>query len=444
MMIRYIFISVFLILSAHNSFSQSSISALRVDDNGRHANAYLTLTTAQQRISAEIPFAYTAIALKSTESLDFSEFAILVEEDTIPFYNEGHAPEGSEFNYSTLIHFDQPQEVLTLIYPKGVEGVYLVLINSTDNDADEKEDKPKYEAQNNCELPNIVQQSEWRSGLDDPNYQRSFTTTQNMIVHHSAYPNSITNYRQAVRDIYILHTQENGWSDIGYNYLVAPDGMLYAGRDPGDGEQDEVMGAHFCGSNGNVMGVCLLGNFEEQDATQAAYQTLEQLFAWKAFKDELNPTAQNPHPLNSNLGVIAGHRDGCNTACPGQYVYNNLPQLRVEVAAMVNECEGEEPEEPEEPVVELPVEPKDLVYLTVYPNPVKTNFELNLVMDEEDRESLKNLVIYDAIGKKIKWEGLNYQSNQITITLPKSLKAGMYFLYVVKGEVAFHRKFVIP
>ncbi len=449
MKIKNFLLSAILFLTVFGSFAQNRVSALRINDNNRHANAYLDFSGVQQRLNEIIPFAYTAIALKSKNSLDFSEFSLIAENDTIPFYNEAHSPENSEFYYSTLIHFDKPQQSLDLIFPEGIEGIHLVLINSAGEGSEKKKDDNKkeernYEALNNCELPTIVQQSEWRSGLSEPNYKRSFTTTRNMIVHHSAYPNSITNYRQAVRDIYILHTQENGWSDIGYNYLIAPDGMLYAGRDPADGEQDKVIGAHFCGSNSNTMGVCLLGNFQEQDATGSAYSTIEQLFAWKAFKDNLDPLTQNPHPLNSNLGVIAGHRDGCNTACPGEFVYNNLAGVRVEVAAKVSQCsEGEE--DPEGPVVVFPDESSDtLISYVVYPNPVEPGFELNLVMNESSQETLKNLYLYDAFGKRIKWEGLRFQPHQITIILPKTISTGVYFLYVLKEEADFTRKFMIP
>lgn len=441
-----------------NATSQD-ISGLRIGENERHAIAYLNLNDAQQRTSESVDFKYTAIALKSKESLNFSEFAIVSEDDTIYFNNEIHAPEGSDFFYSTLIHFDDLRTAINLLHPEGIEGVYLVLINGSGGNKKEKNKEPDYEARNNCELPNLVEQSEWRSGLPAPNYERSFTTVENMIVHHSAYSNNITDYVQAVRDIYILHTQVNNWSDIGYNYLVAPDGTLFAGRDPGDGPQDQVMGAHFCRSNGTTMGVCLLGNFEMQDATEEAYTTLKDLLAWKGFKDNLNADAQNPHPLNPNLGVIAGHRDNnlesCITACPGQFVYNRLPQIRDEVAAQITQCSGEEPDnpdepeepetpEPEEPGTPEPEEPEvPLITYTVYPNPVKSNYEINFVMDEVDQATLENILVYDSFGKKIKWEGILYQENRITIYLPHSLKTGVYFLHVLRDRTPLLRKFVV-
>lgn len=424
--------------------SQNIISKLNIDDNERHANAYLELSSAVQRVQPSLNFDFTAVALKSKIITDFSSFALVINEDTLYFTNDTHNPENSDYHYSSLIHYEEEVNALNLIYPEGIEGVELVLINGADNSA-KKGQSQQYsdEVINNCELPNMVPQSDWRSGLNAPNYSRTFTTTRNMIIHHSAGSNNATNYRQVVRDIYILHTQENGWSDIGYNYLVAPDGVLYAGRDPGEGEQDEVMGAHFCGSNGGTMGVCLMGNYDLQEASDATYETLKQLLSWKGFTDELSAQSQNAHPLNDNLGVIAGHRDGCSTQCPGNYVYARLAEIRSAVAESIAACNGEEEEEEDDPVVELPIDEDSLQRFAVYPNPVGVNYELNVVIDQEDRKTLKNLYVFDTYGRKIKWDRLQYQSNQITLFLPKSLKTGMYFLYVVQENSSFHRKFVV-
>ncbi|PTB97402.1 hypothetical protein C9994_03175 [Marivirga lumbricoides] len=176
----------------------------------------------------------------------------------------------------------------------------------------------------------------------------------------------------------------------------------------------------------------MLGDFRVQDATEEAYTTLKGLLAWKGSKDNLNVEAQNPHPLNDDLGVIAGHRDGCSTSCPGQFVYDRLPLIRSEVAAQINECK----EEPEEPEVTL-------ITYTVYPNPVKSNYELNFVMDEVDQKTLDNILIYDSFGKKIKWEGILYQEKQITINLPHTLESGVYYLHVLRETATVTRKFVI-
>ena len=155
--------------------------------------------------------------------------------------------------------------------------------------------------------------------------------------------------------------------------------------------------------------------------------------------------SDNRDHLNSILGVMAGHSDGngttCNTLCPGQFVYNRLTSIRSAVDDSISICnnEGEE----DEPVVELPVDEDSLVRFSIYPNPVGANYELNVVIDQDDRKTLKNLYVFDAYGRKVKWEKLQYHSSQITMYLPKTLNTGMYFLYVVRENSSFHRKFMV-
>lgn len=195
---------------------------------------------------------------------------------------------------------------------------------------------------NDCdESPDVILQSEWRSGLDAPDYNRSFHDVSHIIVHHSAGSNSASNFTQVVRDIYLYHTQVNGWSDIGYNYLIAQDGTIYAGRDPGSGQQNLVRGAHFCGANTGTMGICLLGNFETAEPSAASIQSLTSMLTYQSSLLALNPLEESQHSTG-NLGHVAGHRDGCATLCPGENVYTQLTQIRADVFAAQVQCDGGE------------------------------------------------------------------------------------------------------
>ena len=188
----------------------------------------------------------------------------------------------------------------------------------------------------------FVPQSTWREGLPVPDYTRSFHQVFHNIVHHSAGSNTNTNYAQVVRDIYIFHTQINGWSDIGYNYLIGQDGTIFAGRDPGTGSQDMVRGAHFCGANSGTLGICLLGNFETATPTSEAWASLESLLTFQLINQGLDPFDSFSHPLGT-LGSITGHREGCATLCPGENVFSQLQQLRFSLASMIEECQPMEP-----------------------------------------------------------------------------------------------------
>jgi hypothetical protein len=184
----------------------------------------------------------------------------------------------------------------------------------------------------------MIEQSEWREGLPDPSYERINTTVHNVIVHHSAGSNTDTNYTGIVRNIYIYHTEIRGWSDIGYNYLVAPDGSIFKGRDPGNLEQDNVLGAHFCASNSGTIGICVMGTYTEISPAPEAISSLRLLVNWKLGKDSLDPAGTYPHVLNAALPVIAGHRDGCATECPGEMLYQLLASFRYAVQDIFRAC----------------------------------------------------------------------------------------------------------
>ncbi len=195
----------------------------------------------------------------------------------------------------------------------------------------------------NCEMPvGIISQSYWRQGLDAPTPGREKTKTHHCVIHHSAGGNNVTDYTQLVRSYYVQHTQVNGWDDIAYNYLIAPNGDIYAGRDPekNDISQDNVLGAHFCSKNANTMGVCLIGDYQNLEPRDSLLNSLIHLLTWKYTKDTLSPTSETKHPYNTGslLKALCGHRDGCATECPGNRVYSKLDSLRTVVLNHYNAC----------------------------------------------------------------------------------------------------------
>jgi len=194
-----------------------------------------------------------------------------------------------------------------------------------------------------CEPPVIyIDPETWRAGLPAPNYTRTLTNETHYIVHHSAGSNSNTNYTQVVRDIYLYHTEVNGWSDIGYNYLVAQNGDVYVGRGIQIVElsdqtyrYDAVLGAHFCGSNSRTMGICLLGNYETTNPADPGISSIISLITFYGLRKGLHPFENASHALG-NLSTISGHRNGCSTLCPGESLYNLLPDIRSQVSDFID------------------------------------------------------------------------------------------------------------
>ncbi len=196
---------------------------------------------------------------------------------------------------------------------------------------------------NSCELPlGIIPQSVWRQGLNNPKPGRNATKTQHCIIHHSAGGNGNTNYTQLVRSYYVQHTEVNGWDDIGYNYLIANDGSIFAGRDPlvNTISQDQVLGAHFCAKNISTMGVCLIGDYDTLQPNSKMIEVLVDLLSWKYAKDTLNPLSKFAHPTENDplLNALSGHRQGCATICPGNQVFNQLSDIRNQTYSRYIQC----------------------------------------------------------------------------------------------------------
>jgi hypothetical protein len=164
----------------------------------------------------------------------------------------------------------------------------------------------------------------------------AYSTVTHAVVHHTAGANSVTNWDAELRNIWYLHTVTNGWGDIGYNYLIDPDGVIYEGRAGGDG----VIGAHFSCRNTNTVGVALLGTYVITTPTPAALDSLKRLLGDLCQKNQMTPTAIVYHsPTGLNLPTILGHRDGnpstttCSkTECPGDALYALIPSIRAELA----------------------------------------------------------------------------------------------------------------
>lgn len=202
--------------------------------------------------------------------------------------------------------------------------------------------------------------SGWAKG-DTPTY----FPLQALTVHHTAGSNDTNqDYAATVRAIYSYHVQTNGWSDIGYQYLVDGHGVVYEGRysghtsrsclyGGGDGSDFAhqtstdyvVTGAHAANYNSGNAGIALMGCYEPTSACAgsttpptAAVDGLEGLLASLSTRHGLDPRG-NVHYVNPvsgatrDVAAISGHRDWEATACPGGNLYSQLPAIRSNVAS---------------------------------------------------------------------------------------------------------------
>jgi uncharacterized protein (TIGR03437 family) len=186
--------------------------------------------------------------------------------------------------------------------------------------------------------PPVVTRTEWGcpDGQITTHGSLSYTTVTHLIAHHTAMGNEAPNsdWPAIVRSIWNFHVFERGWADIGYNYLIDPNGVIYEGRAGGD----NVIGAHFSGVNGGTVGVAMLGTFTSAAPTSKALNSLKKIFAWKCDQRGLDPEGTSLHAASQlNLKTISGHRDGPGaTECPGDAFYPLLPAIRIGIKNLLS------------------------------------------------------------------------------------------------------------
>ncbi len=189
--------------------------------------------------------------------------------------------------------------------------------------------------------PQVVSRSVW---CTDPacNYSSGleYRSVTHLIVHHTVSSNSSSNWAATVRAIWQFHTFSRGWGDIGYNYLVDMNGVLYEGHLGGD----DVVGTHAAGANAGSMALSFIGTFTTPDYNppgiappQAMKNAAVELFSWKADQKNINVYDASRLPnMDWGLPHLMGHRDAYGTTeCPGTQAHDIIPWLRDEISRKI-------------------------------------------------------------------------------------------------------------
>ncbi len=146
-----------------------------------------------------------------------------------------------------------------------------------------------------------------------------------IVIHHTAETGvqDGKTESQVMRGIYRYHTVSRGWGDIGYHFVISPNGNIFEGRAGGD----FVVGGHVYCNNIGTIGISLMGNFNEYDPTNAQLEALERLLPRLAKKYELDLTDKEWYHGKETNNLL-GHRDLSATACPGENMYKKIPFVR--------------------------------------------------------------------------------------------------------------------
>jgi len=152
-----------------------------------------------------------------------------------------------------------------------------------------------------------------------------------IIIHHTATANS-TDYSRAhafqlARSIQQAHFNR-GWRDSGQHFTISRGAYVMTGRHRSkivlNGGTKHVIGAHCSGQNEVAVGIENEGNYMNVGIRTEHYNKLVRMCAYICQQYGIPPRR------------IKGHRDFNATLCPGDRLYNKLPQLRDDVRALLN------------------------------------------------------------------------------------------------------------
>lgn len=140
----------------------------------------------------------------------------------------------------------QIQKALKL-YPDGIYGVAT------------EEAVRAFQVQNGLKADGIVGPATLAKLLP-ARLKKSRRTIREIIIHCTATQEG---KEYTVEQIRADHKRQ-GWSDIGYHYVIYRDGSIHNGRDV------DVIGAHCVGHNANSIGICYVGGLENKSGVPYA------------------------------------------------------------------------------------------------------------------------------------------------------------------------------
>ncbi|MBI5414296.1 SpoIID/LytB domain-containing protein [Candidatus Peregrinibacteria bacterium] len=151
---------------------------------------------------------------------------------------------------------------------------------------------------------------------------------EKVVIHHTAraLDGDARDPKEIMRAIYSYHALSRGWGDIGYNFVIDRNGYIYEGRAGGN----NVVAGHVYCANVQTIGIALMGNFEEENPTDAQVDALKKFLPHLAKTYQLDLTAESRFH-GKYLPNLLGHRDLGATACPGENMYFLLQFLRAAI-----------------------------------------------------------------------------------------------------------------
>lgn len=167
------------------------------------------------------------------------------------------------------------------------------------------------------ETHQIIVRSVWGKLSPDISKLEGDGNYHSIVIHHSG--NQGHKDPTAIEDI---HMNKHRWPDVGYHYMIHPNGAIYEGR------SILYKGSHVFRANSQRIGVLMLGDYDEQ---------------WWDFDDGLSKKHLGTLKLFirtlkryfGNIKYLGGHLEfaeaqGDERTCPGNLLMKVMDSLRVE------------------------------------------------------------------------------------------------------------------
>ncbi len=161
--------------------------------------------------------------------------------------------------------------------------------------------------------PGVIPRSAWAKGAPVPSLMNTMLPVQRITVHHDGM-NTFTSRSEGdaadrLERIRAAHRSKN-WGDIGYHYLIDPNGRVWEGRPL------NWQGAHVASQNEGNLGICVMGNYEDQSPSDTQLDAVERF------------VASQMRAYRVPVMRVHTHRELASTQCPGRNLQPQLVAIR--------------------------------------------------------------------------------------------------------------------
>ncbi|XP_026337798.1 peptidoglycan recognition protein 1 [Ursus arctos] len=152
----------------------------------------------------------------------------------------------------------------------------------------------------------VVPRREWNAPASKCSEKLKLPVRYVVVSHTAGSPcDSPASCRNQVQNVHNYHAGTLNWCDVGYNFLIGEDGLVYEGR--GWDTKGDHTGMTW---NPISIGISFMGNYMERSPPPRALRAAQGLLACGVAQGKLSPTYE-----------VKGHRDVQQTLSPGDQLY---------------------------------------------------------------------------------------------------------------------------